>query len=364
MTDNPLAHTLGDNVKSAKARFKSIDETRLAQFISDQDNVTGEVRLGEVNYLSDGAGSSNGIALFTAHVTLDGRPRDLDLVARYDPGVRLFKQGRFCDEFNTLTALERYGFAVPGVYWIDIDGEQLGCPGYIMDRAYGEPPRQAFYSTGALADVSPEARKEMMLQGADFLARLHSAEIGAETVPHLVTRGEGGSGLERELRWWLNEVHLAAPADNAMRLYLDAAHDWLLANRPADLAEVLVHGDANFGNIMFMDGRISAVLDWELSYLGLGETDLAYMTVLSEMFKVLDTPAEGVPTEAEFIARYEQGIGRPVRAWAYSAAFAYFKIACVGVLAATFMPPEVVAGVAAMHRQGLGEKLRAAGAEL
>lgn len=362
MTDNPLAQTLGENVKSAKSRFKSIDESRLAAFIAAQPNVAGDVEILAVEYLTDGAGSSNGIALFKARFALDGVDRELDLVARYDPGVRLFKQGRFSDEFDTLTAVGRHQFPVPGVYWIDLDGSQLGCPGYVMDRAVGEPPRQAFYSSGAMADVTPDERKEMMLQGADFLARLHSTAIGADEVPHLVSRGAGGSALERELRWWLNEVQLVRPEGDSMSDFLQQAHDWLAANRPSGLPNVLVHGDANFGNIMFNEGRISAVLDWELSYLGLGETDLAYMSILSEMFKLLDMPAEGVPTEAEYIARYEKALGRPVQAWAYSAAFAYFKIACVGVLAAVFMPPEVIEGVTAMHRHGLGEKLRAAGA--
>src|SRR5690606_18562710 len=127
-------------------------------------------------------------------------------VIRFDPGIRLLRQKSYSDEYHTIRAADRAGLPVPNVFWLDPDGDELGTPGFFMDRIEGDTPAAAMYSAGPLAKASPEQRKAMMLDAARFHGRLRKLAIGEAEVPHLLRRGQGGTPLERELNWWLEEV--------------------------------------------------------------------------------------------------------------------------------------------------------------
>jgi hypothetical protein len=43
---------------------------------------------------------------------------------------------------------------------------------------------------------------------------------------------------------------------------------WLIDHQPTMYAPILVHGDPQISNIMYRDGKLAAMLDWERSYLG------------------------------------------------------------------------------------------------
>jgi aminoglycoside phosphotransferase (APT) family kinase protein len=61
---------------------------------------------------------------------------------------------------------------------------------------------------------------------------------------------------------------------------IEVGFAWLKANIPtAQGPVVIVHGDAGPGNFLFSDGRVSAVLDWELAHLGDPHDDLAWVSV-------------------------------------------------------------------------------------
>ena len=47
---------------------------------------------------------------------------------------------------------------------------------------------------------------------------------------------------------------------------------------------VLVHGDYRMGNVLFDEGGMRAVLDWELAHVGDPAEDLAWMCVRSWRF--------------------------------------------------------------------------------
>lgn len=55
---------------------------------------------------------------------------------------------------------------------------------------------------------------------------------------------------------------------------------WLERNLPADPPRpVLVHGDAGPANFLFENGRVTAVLDWEMTHIGDPMEDLAWIAV-------------------------------------------------------------------------------------
>lgn len=332
---------MGGQARNAKAAFSRIDADRLARFIAAQPGVVGPVEISTIDFPLDGAGASNGIGLFDARIDRGQGPQREHLVVRYAPGVMLLSQKSYADEFLTVQAAHAAGISVPVVHWLDATGAGLGCPGYVMDRVIGDKPAASMYSQGPLAGVSNATRKEMMLQAATFHGTLRKAAIGADQLPHLVRRGPAGAGnaIERELGWWLVEAQNVRPADDAMLAYVVAIHDWLVANQPKAVYPAnLVHGDAQIANLMYRDGQIVAALDWELSYLGHNEADLALLCFITEMQKIVDIPAEGTPTEAEYIAAYEAASGGAVCAFEYFACFSQFKVQAISLMTFEKMP--------------------------
>ncbi|MDB5972298.1 MAG: hypothetical protein JWQ90_4748 [Hydrocarboniphaga sp.] len=357
-----LKGTYEQSIKNAKSRFPTIDEARLKSFVQAQPDIVGEVQLSPLVYPRSGAGSSNGIAFFTAELDRGRGLRRYDLVLRYSPGeIRLLKQKSFADEFLTVKAVSATGLSVPNVLWLDADGRQVGCPSYVMERVVGDAPSGAMYSAGAIAEATPAGRKAMMLEAAGFHGSLRKAAIGSQQVPHLLQRGSGATAIERELSWWLKEGQLARPEDDERLCHLETIYRWMIEHQPKAYEPRLVHGDAQIANMMFRDGHIAAVLDWELSYLGHNEADLALVVFITESLKVLDRPIDGTPTEAEYIARFEQESGSKVQHWEYFKLFNIYKCCMVNLLAMDFMPSfDTVWDYYAAHLQVLWDDARAA----
>lgn len=337
--DSAVQGSMAESVRNAKAGFPRIDSARLRSFIEAQPDVDGSVTLSELRYPTDGAGASNGIAFFTATFAGGSGTETLDLVLRYSPGVLTMKQKSFADEFQTLRAVAGTDLPVPRALWLDATGEDIGRIGYVMEAVAGDTPSAAMYSNGPLANIAPAERKERMLKAAGFHGRLRAAAIGADRVPHLATRGEGGSAIERELNWWFREVSMVWDAGDPKAATIAAVRAWLIDHQPRDLyTEALVHGDAQIANMIYANGDIAAVIDWELSYLGHNEADLSLLCFLTRVHHVIDIPVDGTPTDEEYIARYEQEGGHSVRHWEYFKLMTLYRVASVSSLAADFMP--------------------------
>lgn len=339
--DAQFNDVMGESVRNAKAAFLRLDPERLRGFIESQPDVVAVRELGEIRYPADGAGSSNGIGLFDAVIDRGQGPRLEELVVRYAPGVMLLSQKSYTDEFRTVRAVKLAGLPVPDVYWLDATGDMLGTSGYVMQRITGDQPTASMYSQGPLSKVTDEQRKDMLLQAAGFHGQLRKAAIKADKVSHLLHRGpeSARSAVERELGWWLAEARNVRPADDPQLGYVESIYDWLVANQPEDLYEPnLVHGDAQIANLMFKGRKMVVALDWELSFLGHNESDLALIPFLTEMQKVFDQPVEGTPTEAEYIARFEQESGQPVCNYEYFALFCMFKVQAINLMTAANMP--------------------------
>jgi len=121
---------------------------------------------------------------------------------------------------------------------------------------------------------------------------------------------------------------------------------WLRRNTPAaPKRPVLAQGDTGPGQFLFKEGRITAVIDWELSTLGHPLVDLAYYCMRYHLsaaefrgLGAIDVKAYMIPTEAECVAEYcrLRGIASvSPQDWTYYSAFCMFRMAGIlqGVLA-------------------------------
>lgn len=319
---------------NAKSEFVPVTEEKLHAFLTSRDGILS-ASITDYRFLTGGAGASNGTVLFTAELTTSEGSSKRDLVLRFAPGNQLLKQKSYRDEFLTLQALSSTDLPTPRPLWVDDDGSVLGSPGLVMERLRGNSPEAAMFVSGILADADPAQRHAMLLEGVGFHARLRRAAIGADLVPHLTARGAGATAVERELMWWRNEALLASDIDSPYLQYIDRLVRWMIDNEPPLRPATLVHGDAQFANLMFEDGRLTGAIDWELAYLGHAEADLALMVFLNEMHAATLPDLGGVPTAEEMLERFERESGHPVEHWPYFQLFNMVKVLGIQLVVAS-----------------------------
>jgi aminoglycoside phosphotransferase (APT) family kinase protein len=201
---------------------------------------------------------------------------------------------------------------------------------YVMEhlngRVFWEPP---------LPELQKDERTAVYDAMNDTLAKLHSVDIEAVG---LADFGRPGSYFARQLGRWskqykASEVEPQPAIDNLIA--------WLEERLPEDDGQVsLVHGDYRMDNMMFApdEFRVIGVLDWELSTLGHPLADLAYQCMQWRLphqggfrgLGGLDRSALGLPTEAEYVAKYceRRGVAE-IGDWTFYLAFSFFRIAAI-----------------------------------
>ena len=88
---------------------------------------------------------------------------------------------------------------------------------------------------------------------------------------------------------------------------------WLKQNAPLDTERdlVIVHGDYRFGNFLWQDTSISAVLDWERAMLGPPMQELGFICMPLSRRKEPEIMAKTMPFDV-LARRYESATGRSV----------------------------------------------------
>jgi len=125
----------------------------------------------------------------------------------------------------------------------------------------------------ALTDEVEKLRlgEEFMVQ----LASLHSADIAKMDLQSFPPPLPPSIAIRERLAA-LKAKYEAVPPDPLLTFTLK----WLEDNIPDDPQRiVLVHGDAGPANFLFHEGRISAVLDWEMTHFGDPVEDVAWIAI-------------------------------------------------------------------------------------
>ncbi|MEI7647913.1 MAG: phosphotransferase family protein, partial [Actinomycetes bacterium] len=215
-------------------------------------------------------------------------------------------------EFQTVKALEGL-IPIPKAYWIDEHGRNFGQPTQIYSFEKGvQKPSEGYGNASGIGTYFPAAlRPGLSANFVDILATIHRYEPDPAAFPAFdVPKVGTNEGTLRTVNWWarvweedrMEDVPLMAMAEN-----------WLRANAPPLDRISIVHGDYRSGNFLFDESqaKITAILDWELSYLGDRHADLAWA-----MFDSFATDGEkgerlmsGLLPKDEFIARYEATSG-------------------------------------------------------
>ena len=239
-------------------------------------------------------------------------------------------------EFRVMKALAGTGVPVAQMHALCEDESVIGRAFYVMECVDGRVMWDQ-----SLPELERAQRGAVYDEMNRVLAALHSVrpvEIG------LGDYGKPGNYFERQIGRWSKQyvASVTEPIDEMDRLMA-----WLPANIPAMARDErlvsVVHGDYRLDNLMFhrTEPRVLAVLDWELSTLGHPLADFSYHCMswhippgLFRGIGGLDLAALGIPSEAEYIARYceRTGFATPAQLqadWNFYLAYNMFRLAAI-----------------------------------
>jgi aminoglycoside phosphotransferase (APT) family kinase protein len=152
-------------------------------------------------------------------------------------------------EYAVLRALADHGLPVPAVLAVGVDER----PFLVMERLPGAPP-------GRLTEGE---RRTLGRELGTLLARLHALD------PRELGVASDGSAAEATLRQVRQYEGLYRSARPGPVPLLGALLAWAEQNVPReDRPQVVLWGDPGAHNLLVADGRITALLDWELTHVG------------------------------------------------------------------------------------------------
>ena len=232
-----------------------------------------------------------------------------EYVLRRKPFGQLLPSAHAVDrEYRLITALHPLGFPVPKPFALCSDPGVIGAIFYVMELAEGRA-----YTDGALPDFDPTTRRGMYEQLIDTLADLHNIDSIAAGLGDF---GKPGNYFERQVARWTKQYR-DSQTDELPEM------ERLIAYLPSSLPEQsrtsIVHGDYRIDNVLFDDGKLTAVLDWELATLGDPVADFSYLAMQWMMpadgaagLAGLDLTTLGIPTIKDIVERYSARSGVPV----------------------------------------------------
>ncbi|MGO4169234.1 phosphotransferase family protein [Novosphingobium aerophilum] len=282
-----------------------------------------------------GAGFSADIFFVEVDYVDEAGPQAQTLVVRRQPmdlevvfGSSLALQGKM------MAALDARGdLPVPPWIGMHLDPEILGLPFLVMGKVAGECAKQTpnYNLEGWLVDMAPEQRRAAFTNAISAFASLASIDW-RDGFEFLAQPENGEPGLDQYVGA-LEAWHKAAGRGRAMPI-VDTAMAYVRANMPQDAAVNVLWGDPTPSNVMFApDGRVNALIDWELAALGPAELDLAWWLYFDDLFgrRFGITRLEGLPSKQETIAIWEETTRQTARNLEYYDIVVALRMALVAI---------------------------------
>ena len=207
-----------------------------------------------------------------------------------------------------------------------------GAPFYVMGFVDGTVVRDAETARTVLDE---DGRRRAGESIADVMAEIHAVDVDAVGLGDL---GKREGYIARQLKRWYSQFQQSNELTERPVPLVHEVHDTLAARIPPQDGAAIVHGDYRLDNCMLGDdGRIAAVLDWEICTLG---DPLADVGLLMVYWNEPDDPPRDAAHRADdgaglpdacgaARALRRQRPGRDLSAIDFYVAFGYWKLACI-----------------------------------
>jgi len=234
-------------------------------------------------------------------------------------------------EYKVLSRLGGHFEPAPRAYALCEDLDVLGAVFILMERCRGIVIRARI---PAEVDRHPDGRRRACHALIDTMADFHGLDYEALGLGDL---GKPEGFALRQVEGWYGRWERAK--DREQPRFEDTYH-WLVERLPTGQRSSLVHNDLKFDNVMLDPedpGRVTAILDWDMTTLGDPLVDLG--TLLGYWPQKGDPPArgngmevtaqEGMATRRELAERYAERTGADLAEIPWYETFAIWKTAVV-----------------------------------
>lgn len=232
-------------------------------------------------------------------------------------------------EHRIVAAMSRSSVPVPACWGLCEDPAVNGASFYVMSFVDGLVPHDSIIGR----DVPEADRHSIGLDVIRILCELH--KVDPDTVG-LGDLGRREAYLARQLKRWARqwEASRTFPIPE-----MEEAGRILAERMPDQVGAAIVHGDYRLGNFIVSNGRVAAVLDWELCTLGDPLADVGYLLnnwmSMEEVIEpgegdIAPTAVGGYPSRETLCDIYANETGRDLTHIPYYRAFSHWRLAAIG----------------------------------
>jgi aminoglycoside phosphotransferase (APT) family kinase protein len=283
--------------QGARDTLSAMREDQLTAYL--RSRMPGAIDLAISSIARIPGGASRETWSFEATWSENGQRVERSFIARRDPTASLLESNNDL-EFDLYTALEGSGIPVPGVHWIERDGEALERPFFIMSRLPGATDARTLVGSPQYAEIRPTVAR----QKAEILAKIHAVDIAR--IPSLERPASPAASALHEVEKWERTLRQDTLEPQPV---LELAFHWLKRHLPPPPARLaLVHGDYRTGNFLYDQTGITGILDWEMAHAGDPIEDLGWVVMKSWRWAG-DGRVGGLSTREEFVQMYEAAGG-------------------------------------------------------
>ncbi len=285
------------------------------------------------NIARAGAGFSNETLLFDVKWKEGRKSFSEGMVLRTPPkAYPVFPEYALARQFKVMKTLGETNVPVPRMFWLEEDAAVLGSPFYVMGKLQGTVPPEfpPYHTFGLYFNATPPQRAKMWWGLIENMARIHRLDWKKLGLSFLGVPKSGTGPVDRQIEYL--DMYLNWMKEGEPQPILESGLQWLKDNRYAPEHVTLCWGDPRLPNVMYREESydVVAVLDWEMSFLGDPEADLAWFLFCDwQHSDGYGYPrVEGSPSREETIKRYEEMTGFKTRHILYQEVVAalYFGI--------------------------------------
>lgn len=230
-------------------------------------------------------------------------------------------------EHRILTALQDTGVPVPKVLGLTEDPAVTDAPMMLMSFVDGT----VVDDVAVAEQLTVKRRAQIGASLTDTLASIHAVDLDAT---RLVDLASHKPYAERQLKRWSGQWEKSKTREHSG---VEGLAERLRAAAPEQRELTLVHGDFHLSNVItsIVDGRVTAVVDWELCTLGDPLADvgalLAYWPQAGEGYvgPFMSSTLDGFPTRAELADAYFAQTGRDPSALGFWHTLALWKVSII-----------------------------------